>query len=314
MSTEISKTKIDDFTKLVNSSSVKEQLQAVVGKHSDIFIASLIDLYSGDDKLQQCDQGEVIKTALKAVAMNLPINKALGLAYIYVFNNKKIMYVDGRKVEQSVPTPTFVPGYRGYIQLAQRTGQYKTINADVVYDGEIKSFDKLSGTLIIDAYSKKSDKVLGYFAYMEMTNGFSKTYFMSVDQMASYALRYAPSLPRGTKKEDLKAKAQDKDAKGLGWMNNYTAMALKTVIRQLIGKYGFMSVEMQECLSNEVKSEAADSKIEDADAEIIEESNERVIVQGAKQPSVAIPAGSQQQSVEHMPQVNHEQEQYDPGY
>jgi len=94
----------------------------------DLFIASIIDLYTGDKSLQTCDSNAVISEALKAAVLNLPINKALGFAYIVVYNNnvKTTDPKTGRDVWTKVPTPTFILGYKGYIQLASRTGQYRT--------------------------------------------------------------------------------------------------------------------------------------------------------------------------------------------
>ena len=137
-------------------------------------MASLIDLYTGDKQLQTCNAKAVVSEALRAATMRLPLNKALGFAYIIVFNNS-VRNPDGSF--SKVPTPTFVPGYKGYIQLAMRTGQYRTINADFVYEGELRKVDKLKGEVAFDG-EKKSDKIVGYFCYFELLNGFSKTLYV----------------------------------------------------------------------------------------------------------------------------------------
>lgn len=262
------------FAAMLKADSVQAQFKNALGKHSDSFVASLIDLYSTDSQLQTCKPEEVVKQALKAASLQLPINKALGFAYIYVFNNNvKTKDERGMDVWTKVPTPTFVPGYRGYIQLAMRTGQYRNINADVVYEGEMRKVNKLTGEVAFDG-EKTSEKVVGYFCYFELLNGFSKTLYMSVEQMASYALRFAPSLPKGTTKELLMKKAQENgNEKGVGWTNNFTAMAMKTVIRQLLGKYGYLSVEMQDGIeSDRTAEEHSDGAfVETTTAEVIEE-------------------------------------------
>lgn len=284
MANEIQKTggikPVDMLKSVINAPSVQEQFKNAMGGHKDAFVASLIELYTGDKALQSCKPQLIVAEALRAATMRLPINKALGFAYIVVYNNNQKM-PDGSW--QKVPTPTFIPGYKGYIQLAMRTGEYKTINADIVYEGEISGFDKLSGTINFDG-QKTSDKIIGYFAYFEMLNGFSKTLYMTLDEMASYALRYSPSFKGRNKptKEALVKIAQENAPTGkVGWEGNFNDMALKTVLRRLLGKYGYLSVEMQEAVAGDVRHEQAQAQrnddIEetkvvevDTDAEVVE--------------------------------------------
>ena len=284
MANEVQKTggikPVDMLKSVINAPSVQEQFKNAMGGHKDAFVASLIELYTGDKALQSCKPQLIVAEALRAATMRLPINKALGFAYIVVYNNNQKM-PDGSW--QKVPTPTFIPGYKGYIQLAMRTGEYKTINADIVYDGEISGFDKLSGTINFDG-QKTSDKIIGYFAYFEMLNGFKKTLYMTLDEMASYALRYSPSFKGRNKptKEALVKIAQENAPTGkVGWECNFNDMALKTVLRRLLGKYGYLSVEMQEAVAGDVRQEQAQAQrnddIEDTnvvdvdtDAEVVE--------------------------------------------
>lgn len=284
MANEIQKTggikPVDMLKSVINAPSVQEQFKNALGGHKDAFVASLIELYTGDKALQSCKPQLIVAEALRAATMRLPINKALGFAYIVVYNNNQKM-PDGSW--QKVPTPTFIPGYKGYIQLAMRTGEYKTINADIVYEGEISGFYKLSGTINFDG-QKKSDKIIGYFAYFEMLNGFSKTMYMTLDEMASYALRYSPSFKGRNKptKEALIKIAQENAPTGkVGWEGNFNDMALKTVLRRLLGKYGYLSVEIQEAIAGDVRQEQAqaqrnddieDTKVVevDTDAEVVE--------------------------------------------
>lgn len=263
---------IDLMKSVINAPSVQEQFQNALGEHKDAFVASLIDLFTGDKQLQTCKPALVIAEALRAATLRLPLNKALGFAYIIVFNNS-VKNPDGSW--EKVPTPTFVPGYKGYIQLAMRTGQYRTINADYVYEGEMRKVSKLTGEIALDG-EKKSDKIIGYFCYFELLNGFNKTLYVSIEDMAQYALRYSPSF-KGNKKpsaEALIASAQSGQVSTkVGWEGNFNDMALKTVIRRLLSKYGYLSVEMQNALSKDVEDAQVsrnDILIENANSQTVE--------------------------------------------
>ena len=244
---------VDILKSMLKADSVQEQFTNALGKHRDAFIASVIDLYTSDKSLQTCKPQDIIAQALKAASMQLPINKALGFAYIVVYNNSvKVQDEHGRDKWIKVPTPTFIPGYKGYIQLAMRTGQYRYINADFVYEGELRTVNRLTGEVALDG-ERKSDKIVGYFGYIELLNGFSKTLYMSVEEMAKYAKRYAPSLGKGTTVEALiKLANTEQGGNQVGWLGNFSDMALKTVIRRLLSKYGYLSVEMQGAVADDI--------------------------------------------------------------
>ena len=199
---------VDLLKATINAPSIQEQFKNALGEHKDTFVASLIDLYTGDKSLQTCKPSAIIIEALRAATLRLPLNKALGFAYIVVYNNsvKVTNEQTGREEWIKVPTPTFIPGYKGYIQLAMRTGQYRTINADVVYEGEVRKVNKLTGEIAFDG-EKTSDKIIGYFCYFELLNGFSKTLYVTVEDMAAYAKRYSPSVKKETTVAQLIAKA-----------------------------------------------------------------------------------------------------------
>lgn len=261
---------IDLFKSIINAPSVQTQFNNALGEHKDAFVASLIDLFTGDKSLQTCKPQLVIAEALRAATLRLPLNKALGFAYIVVYNNS-VKNSDGSW--SKVPTPTFIPGYKGYIQLAMRTGQYRTINADYVYEGELRKVNKLSGEIAFDG-EKKSDKIVGYFCYFELLNGFSKTLYVALEDMAAYAKRYSPSVGKNTTIEQLIAKANDGIvSKKVGWEGNFNDMALKTVIRRLLSKYGYLSVEMQNAISKDVDEQEMSGRNE----LIAENANKQVI-------------------------------------
>lgn len=253
---------VDLLKATINAPSIQEQFKNALGEHKDTFVASLIDLYTGDKSLQTCKPSAIIIEALRAATLRLPLSKALGFAYIVVYNNsvKVTNEQTGREEWIKVPTPTFIPGYKGYIQLAMRTGQYRTINADVVYEGEVRKVNKLTGEIAFDG-EKTSDKIIGYFCYFELLNGFSKTLYVTVEDMAAYAKRYSPSVKKETTVAQLIAKANDGIiGKKVGWEGNFNYMALKTVIRRLLSKYGYLSVEMQNAMAHDVEDEAMSNR------------------------------------------------------
>ena len=262
-----------ELKKILNADSVQEQFKNALGKNANTFIASVIDLFNSDSKLRECNPTQVVMEALKAAVLKLPINKSLGFAYIIPYNNsypKKDQYgrdmigQDGKKIWEKKMEPTFQLGYKGYIQLAMRTGQYRTLNADVVYEGELRKVSKLTGEIAFDG-EKKSDKVIGYFCYFELLNGFNKTLYVTVEQMAKHAKRYSKGLKKEVTVEQLIALADmpvsTDDTKTVGWLGNFHSMGVKTVVRNLLSKYGYLSVEMQTAIADDLRSEEwADAK------------------------------------------------------
>lgn len=245
--TPVKKTRADLIKDAMSAPSVQEQFKNALDKNAGPFTASLIDLYVGDNKLQACDPKAVIMEALKAAVLKLPINKALGFAYIIPFN---ISVKNPDNTYTSVPTPTFIVGYKGLIQLAMRTGQYKHINADVVYEGELGVKNKLTGEIDLSGEAT-SDKIIGYFCYFELLNGFSKTLYMPVEKMAAYAKKYAPTIKYSadvTIEKLIALGTSGVSGGSVGWTGDFTSMALKTVTRNLLSKYGYLSIEMQQAI------------------------------------------------------------------
>ena len=195
-----------------------------------------MELVTSDEKLLQCEPNLLMAEALKAASLHLPLNKQLGQCYILPFKNKGVM------------TPTVVVGTRGYLNLALRTGKYETINTDVVYEGELVGYDKVTGRLDLSG-ERTSDTPVGYFAYFKMKTGYTKLLFMTLHDVCQYAKSYAPTLKFNDKitPESLQEMAINQAAKGsndgVGWLANFESMALKTVLRRLLSKWGELSIE-----------------------------------------------------------------------
>lgn len=233
---------VKNFQAVMNNSYYQTLLQNTLKENKGTFTTSLMELATSDEKLLQCAPNALMAEALKAASLHLPLNKQLGQCYILPFKNHGVM------------TPTLVVGTKGYLQLAMRTGKYETINSDVVYEGELKGYDKVTGNLDLSGV-RTSNVPIGYFAYMKMKNGFSKLLYMSLDEVCLYAKQYSPTVKFSEKatpatlKELALKQAASGVSDGLGWYSNFESMALKTVLRRLLSKWGELSIENNDILN-----------------------------------------------------------------
>lgn len=233
---------VKSFQDVMNNNYYQSLLQNTLRENKGTFCTSLMELFSSDEKLMQCKPTDLMAEALKAASLHLPLNKQLGQCYILPFKNKGIM------------TPTLVVGTRGYLQLAMRTGKYETINSDVVYEGELTGYDKVTGRLDLSGV-RSSNVPVGYFAYFRMKNGLSKLLYMTLDEVCIYAKQYSPTVKFSDKTtvESLKKLALKQAAEGsgdgVGWYSNFESMALKTVLRRLLSKWGELSIESNDIIN-----------------------------------------------------------------
>ena len=247
---------VKNFQAVMNNSYYQTLLQNTLKENKGTFTTSLMELATSDEKLLQCAPNALMAEALKAASLHLPLNKQLGQCYILPFKNHGVM------------TPTLVVGTKGYLQLAMRTGKYETINSDVVYEGELKGYDKVTGNLDLSGV-RTSNVPIGYFAYMKMKNGFSKLLYMSLDEVCLYAKQYSPTVkfsekatPASLKELALKQAASGV-SDGVGWYSNFESMALKTVLRRLLSKWGELSIENNDILNIDEAPSAEQQRDED---------------------------------------------------
>jgi recombination protein RecT len=270
---------VKNFQAVMNNSYYQTLLQNTLKENKGTFTTSLMELATSDESLLQCNPNALMAEALKAASLHLPLNKQLGQCYILPFKNHGVL------------TPTLVVGTKGYLQLAMRTGKYETINSDVVYEGELKGYDKVTGNLDLSGI-RTSNVPIGYFAYMKMKNGFSKLLYMSLDEVCLYAKQYSPTVKfkDGVTSETLKNLALKQAASGVsdgvGWYSNFESMALKTVLRRLLSKWGELSIENNDILN----IDEAPSAEQQRDEEFAED--KKVIVVDAETGEAKMPENS----------------------
>lgn len=236
---------------LLDREGYRKRFDELLGKRAPQFVSSIVSMVNGDKKLQKAFMNApitVIQSALKAATFDLPIDPTLGYAYIVPFNNKKD---DGSYVMEA----SFVIGYRGLLQLAMRTGAYEKINVVDVREGELVSYNRLTEDVELEFVEDEDERdalpIIGWCGYYRLTNGMEKTIYMSRKQVVKH------------EEKNRKSKYM-----GKGWRTDFDAMAAKTVLRRLIGKWGILSIDyqMKADASTMAAAEAlATGKVDDTD-------------------------------------------------
>ena len=237
MANEIAKASFSTFMQTTGNKLVANTLQDE--KRRTQFVANIISAVSSNPTLKECDQVSIVSAALQAESLHFPINNSLGYVYLVPYNDKK-----KGKVAQ------FQIGYKGYIQLAIRSGQYKSINVVEVKEGELGEYDPLNGqkfNWIKDYEKRKAARTIGYVGQFELVNGFKTQLYISYEEMLDHADTYSQAFSK-----DTYLQVQNGTYKGEAWKlssywyKDFDSMSKKTVLRQLLSKWGIMSVEMQE--------------------------------------------------------------------
>ena len=207
-----------------NAPAVKAKFQEVLKGKENEFVASLLSVVTNNNLLVKASNESIMTAAMKAAVLNLPIEPSLGQAYIVPY---------GREAQ-------FQLGYKGLIQLAQRSGKYKSINSGVVYKAQFISYNPLFEELEID-FTQPQDEVIGYFSAFKLLNGFEKVTYWTKEQAYAHGKRFSKSFNNGP------------------WKSDFDAMAQKTLLKQIISKYGPLSIEMEQAIvaDNETENEKA---------------------------------------------------------
>lgn len=197
--------------------AAQNKFKELLGSRASSFATSVLQVVASNKQLANADPQSVFNAACMAATLDLPINANLGFAYILPYNDR-----ERGQVAQ------FQLGYKGFIQLAQRSGQFKTIAATPIYKGQLVSENPLTG-YTFDFTKKDSDEIIGFAGYFSLINGFEKTIYLTVAELEKHGLKYSQTFKKGF---------------GL-WKDNFEAMAQKTVIKLLLSKYAPLSIDMQ---------------------------------------------------------------------
>lgn len=228
---------------------VKKKITEVAGARAETFISGVVSAVSTNPALNECDRGTIVSAALLGNSLKLSPSPQLGHYYLVPFNDRK----NNRKTAQ------FQLGYKGYIQLAMRSGQYKDIDVIEVKEGELVSYSRFNGSATFDEIEddqlRESKATIGYYAYFELLNGFRKQLYWTREKMQAHAEQYSQGYAN-----DLK-----KGTNWTFWSKDFDGMAKKTMLRQLLSKWGILSIEMQTAYESDMGEIREDGSVEYVD-------------------------------------------------
>lgn len=257
VSNSLTKTKEQKtFSNFLMGDAIKRKINETVGgANGQRFITSILSAVSTNPTLQECEHSSIISAAFLGEALKLSPSPQLGQYYMVPFNKKSY---DANGKEIVIKVAQFQIGYKGYIQLAERTGVYKTINVLAIKEGELIKYDPLNETiqvnLIEDDEVREETPTVGYYAMFEYLNGFRKTMYWTKKKMLLHADKYSKAFNKESYEKLQAGKIPQKDLWKYSsfWYKDFDGMAYKTMLRQLISKWGIMSIEMQEAFEKDM--------------------------------------------------------------
>lgn len=257
VSNSLTKTKEQKtFSNFLMGDAIKRKINETVGgANGQRFITRILSAVSTNPTLQECEHSSIISAAFLGEALKLSPSPQLGQYYMVPFNKKSY---DANGKEIVIKVAQFQIGYKGYIQLAERTGVYKTINVLAIKEGELIKYDPLNETiqvnLIEDDEVREETPTVGYYAMFEYLNGFRKTMYWTKKKMLLHADKYSKAFNKESYEKLQAGKIPQKDLWKYSsfWYKDFDGMAYKTMLRQLISKWGIMSIEMQEAFEKDM--------------------------------------------------------------
>ena len=229
------------FSTFMSSDAVKQKVNEMIGgKDGQSFITSIISAVSTNPELAKCEHSTILSAAMQGASLKLSPSNQLGHYYLVPYKEKIKGTKDYRMVAQ------FQMGYKGYIQLAMRSGQYRDLDVMDIRDGEYKGKDKYTGKPVIefieDDDAREELPIVGYFAYFELLNGFRKSLYWSKAKMEKHAVQYSKGY----------ASDIENGNQYTFWSKDFDGMAYKTMLRQLLSKWAVMSIEMQTAMASDM--------------------------------------------------------------
>ena len=241
---------VEQVKMLLGDDNVKKRFSDVLGKKAPQFMASIVNVVSASPQLKACDANSIMAASFVAASFDLPIDSNLGFAALVPY--KKRFKNPQTKEWESKDLAQFQMMYKGFVQLAIRTGQYEKMNCSEVYEDEILSYNPITGECeFVTDFSQthqrdngEIDKIVGYYGWFRLGTGFTKELYMSKNEVLNHAKKYSQSY-----RNDLNYNNQNSN-----WSTNFDAMAKKTVIKLLLSKWGILSIEMQRAITDDQKT------------------------------------------------------------
>lgn len=239
---------LKQFNQMIVAPNTQAYLQGVLGERKGEFVNNITALVANNRQLQECEPTTLMFAALKATALRLPLDPNLAQAHVIPYRNNKTRTVEAQ----------FQMGWRGFVQLAIRSGQFQTINVTDIREGEMQGYDLISGEMQVKAMPEREKlPVVGYLAFFRLTNGFAKSLYMTAGEVEQHAKRYSQTY----------ASKNDYVRNNSKWTTDFDAMARKTVLKLLLSRFAPLSVDMQQAVQADQAVMRGDSNFSYVDNE-----------------------------------------------
>lgn len=236
------------FNQMIVAPNTQAYLQGVLGERKGEFVNNITALVANNRQLQECEPTTLMFAALKATALRLPLDPNLAQAHVIPYKNNKTRTVEAQ----------FQLGWRGFVQLAIRSGQFQTINVTDIREGEMQGYDLITGEMQVKAMPEREKlPVVGYMAFFRLNNGFSKSLYMTAGEVEQHAKRYSQTY----------ASKNDYVRNSSKWTTDFDAMARKTVLKLLLSRFAPLSVDMQQAVQADQAVMRSDNNFDYVDNE-----------------------------------------------
>lgn len=291
-------TTLATIKKLTSTVEVQKRFNSILGRRAPQFIASLVNAVAGSTALSACEPNSIMSAAFTAAALDLPIDPNLGFAAIVPYRKRQKNELTGRW--EDVTLAQFQMMYKGFVQLAIRSGEYQKMGVSEVYEDEFIGYNPITGEMTFtEDFSQctqrnagETDRVVGYYAWFRLHSGFTQELYMTKQAVQNHARRYSQAY-----RYDV-----EKGRKSSPWSTDFDAMAKKTVLKQLLSKWGILSVQMQKSLQTDQMVYGADGTGQYADNQPDQPADEVIDVFPADAPDAQVPQAQPAKTPEPPPE------------